>query len=88
MPLGLVRAIALHQIVGAESRGPADRGLGAAGPKLLHDGDLAVFYQEVAVGQRAVGALRVVVDNIVWIEEQIDEKRRTRFVRWECQVIV
>ncbi len=72
MPLSLIRAIALHQVVEAKSRSPVDNALGAAEPKLFNNRDLAIAYQEVAVGQRTAGTLRIGVNSIIWIGEIID----------------
>ncbi len=72
MPLGLVRAIALHSVVEAKPRTPAHIALRLAGPKLLNDRDLTIAYKPVAVGQKTAGALRVGVNGVIWIGEIID----------------
>ena len=84
VPLGLEAAIALDEIVEAEPSGPASGAtVWAAAAEFLQDGDLSVLQDEIAIGQKTVGALRARVYKVVWIGEVFEYYWRIRFVWWK-----
>ena len=84
VPFGFEAAIALHEIVQAEPRGPASGAtVWAAAAELFQDGDLSVLQDEIAIGQKTVGALRARVYEIVWIGEIFECYGGNRFVWWK-----
>ena len=87
MPLRLVPAIALHEVVEAESCSPKDTvAVGTTGSVLFEDRYLTIVYEEVAVGQQASGTLCSRVNGIGRIGEIVSYHRRGRFIWWNRQL--
>ena len=87
MPIGLVPAIALHEIVEAKSRSPASHtAVRAAEPKFFDYRDLSIVQKEITIVQKTGGTLRASVKRIIWIGEIVEQHRRIRLVRWKTEL--